>query len=132
MKLFVVIAFGLMASAGFAEDNSLPGCQHLSKLPQNSSLSENTESEEILVAIDTSFTIEATWIGDPKWMTGVDNGYEAFNGSIAKGHNFYKSSLLPSQFVPVEIKLNSDSTLWSNTRVFRRTGYTSTGVGKFP
>ena len=83
-------------------------------------------------AIDTSFTIEAEWIGSPQWMSGVDNGYETFNGSMTRGHNFYGSNLLPSQFAPVEIRFNSDSTQWSKVRVFKRYGYTSVGIGKFP
>ena len=132
MKLFVCFALGLVASASFGEINSIPGCEHASQAPQKNSLTVSDDLETGNVAVDTSFTIDATWIGNPQWMSGHDNGFEAFNGSIARGHNFYKSSLLPSQFVPVEIKLNSDSTKWSKTRVFRRTGYTSTGVGTFP
>lgn len=132
MKLLLFLTLGLSASATFAEEFSLPGCQHLTKSSQSSSLSVKSESEEFAAAVDTSFTIEAVWVGSPQWMSGRDNGFEAFNGSIAKGHNFYGSNLLPSQFVPVEIKLNADSTQWSKARIFQRTGYNSVGVGKFP
>jgi len=66
------------------------------------------------------FEIEAVWIGETQWMSGVDYGYETFGGSIAKGIDFFTSSIKTVEFVPVEIKFESDSSNWSNVQVFRR------------
>jgi choice-of-anchor B domain-containing protein len=107
-------------------------CDHLKSIKKSIGDSRLTAHELSNVAIDTSFEIEAVWVGTPQWMSGVNNGYETFNGSISRGHNFFGSSLLPSQFVPVEIRFNSDSTQWSNVQVFKRYGYDSAGVGTFP
>jgi len=92
-----------------------------------------SDLSELQAAIDTSFVIEAVWIGTPQWMGGVDNGYEAFNGSIAKGKSFFGGNLTPSEYVPVELRFDVDSTNWSKVQVFRRdNSYKSAGVGKFP
>ena len=104
----------------------------VSKPNKQLSSAKNSAEELAEALIDTSFTIEAIWIGDPQWMGGVDNSYETFGGSVARGHNFFGSSLLPSQFAPVEIRLSSDSSEWSNVQIFRRTGFGSVGVGTFP
>ena len=77
--------------------------------------------------------IFATWIGETQWMSGVNFGYETFGGSIAKGVDFFGSSILPEQYVPVEIKFDSYIANWTNVQVFRRDfAYNSAGVGTFP
>lgn len=79
------------------------------------------------------FEIEAVWIGETQWMSGVDHGYETFGGSIAKGIDFFTSSIKTVEYVPVEIKFESDSSNWSNVQVFRRDlFYEAAGVGTFP
>ncbi len=133
MKLFTSLFFlvsTLMLSAHLI--GAVPPCDHLPTIEQKTRDPASGALTEAAIAIDTSFTIEATWIGDPQWMSGVNNGYETFNGSIARGHNFFGSNLLASQFSPVEIRFNSDSSKWSNVQVFKRSGFTSVGVGKFP
>ena len=95
--------------------------------PQVSSTSEFT------VAQSDGPAIEAFWIGVPQWMGGVNNGFEAFGGSLAKGVDFFGSNITLNQYVPVEIKFDIDSANWSNVQVFRRdNGYNSAGVGTFP
>jgi len=77
--------------------------------------------------------IFATWIGESQWMSGVNNGFETFGGSMAKGVDFFGSSILSDQYVPVEIIFDSDTANWSNVQVFRRDfAYNSAGVGTFP
>lgn len=84
-------------------------------------------------AIAQDFQIEAEWVGATQWMSGVNNGEETFGGSIAKGMDFFGSSILVTEFVPVEIRFDSDSANWSNAQVFRRDmTYESVGVGTFP
>ncbi len=87
-------------------------------------------SPPVLSAED--FPIEAVWSGTPQWMSGVDNGYEAFGGSIAKGVDFFGSSIVTEDYVPVEIIFETDSTLWTLVPTFRRGPYTFAGVGTFP
>ncbi len=79
-----------------------------------------------------NFPLDATWSGATQWMSGVDNSYEAFGGSIAKGVDFLGSNVITSDYVPVEIVFESDSALWTLVQVFRRGPFTSFGVGKFP
>ncbi|MEE8404520.1 MAG: choice-of-anchor B family protein [candidate division Zixibacteria bacterium] len=82
---------------------------------------------------DDGPAIFATWIGATQWMSGVNNGYETFGGSMAKGVDFFGSSILPDQYVPVDIIFDSDTANWSNVQVFRRDfAYNSAGVGTFP
>ncbi|MCH7947890.1 MAG: choice-of-anchor B family protein [candidate division Zixibacteria bacterium] len=77
--------------------------------------------------------IQATWIGATQWMSGRDNNYETFGGSIAKGVDFFGSSILITEYIPVEIIFDSDTANWSNIQVFRRdNAYNSAGVGTFP
>ncbi|MCH8027449.1 MAG: choice-of-anchor B family protein [candidate division Zixibacteria bacterium] len=77
--------------------------------------------------------IFATWIGETQWMSGVNFGFETFGGSMAKGVDFFGSSILPEQYIPVEIKFDSDTANWTNVQVFRRdNAYNSAGVGTFP
>jgi len=79
------------------------------------------------------FPIDAVWSGATQWMSGVDSGYEAFGGSIAKGVDFFGSSVVISNYVTVEIVFESDTTLWSLAQVFRRDmSHNSFGVGQFP
>ena len=82
---------------------------------------------------DEGPAIQATWIGATQWMSGVNNGYEAFGGSLAKGVDFFGSSILSTEYIPVEIKFDSDTANWSIIQVFRRdNSYNSAGVGTFP
>jgi len=76
--------------------------------------------------------IEAFWVGTPQWMGGVNNGFEAFGGSMAKGIDFFGSNIQPNQYVPVEIKFDTNSANWTFVQTFRRSGYKSAGVGTFP
>jgi len=76
--------------------------------------------------------IEGFWQGTPQWMSGVDNGFEAFGGSLAKGIDFFGSNIQPNQYVPVEIKFDTVSANWSLCQTFRRYGFNSAGVGTFP
>ena len=77
--------------------------------------------------------IFAAWIGETQWMSGRDNNYETFGGSIAKGVDFFGSSILITEYIPVEIIFDSDTANWSNIQVFRRdNSYNSAGVGTFP
>ena len=78
------------------------------------------------------FQIDASWSGSTQWMSGVNNSFEAFGGSIAKGVDFLGSNAITSDYVPVEVVFESDSTLWTLVQVFRRGPYSSFGVGKFP
>ncbi|MCH9025124.1 MAG: VCBS repeat-containing protein, partial [candidate division Zixibacteria bacterium] len=79
-----------------------------------------------------NFPIEAVWSGTPQWMSGRDNNYETFGGSIAKGIDFFGSSVVTDDYVPVEIEFETDSTLWTLVQTFRRGPYSSAGVGTFP
>ena len=77
--------------------------------------------------------IFATWIGATQWMSGVNNGYETFGGSMAKGVDFFGSNILSTEYIPVEIKFDSVTANWSNIQVFRRdNSYNAAGVGTFP
>ncbi len=78
------------------------------------------------------FPIDASWSGSTQWMSGVNNSYEAFGGSIAKGVDFLGSNVVSSDYVPVDIKFESDSALWTLVQVFRRGPFSAFGVGKFP
>ncbi len=78
------------------------------------------------------FPIEAVWSGTPQWMSGVDNGYETFGGSIAKGVDFFGSSVVTNEYVPIKIEFETDTTLWSLARTFRWGAYNATGIGSFP
>jgi len=78
------------------------------------------------------FPLDAAWSGATQWMSGVNNGYEAFGGSVAKGINFFGSSIQPDQYVPVEIKFDTVSANWTLCQTFRRYGFNSAGVGTFP
>ncbi len=94
---------------------------------------EQAQQPETAALTEHGPAIFATWIGATQWMSGVDNNYETFGGSIAKGVDFFGSSILPSQYAPVEIKFDSDTANWSNVQVFRRDdSYNSAGVGTFP
>ncbi len=133
MKLIQTFSKSLfILASGVLANSSQPPCNHIPVTTTEVDGNTQSLSGEESIAADTSFSIEAVWIGAPQWMGGVNNGYETFGGSIARGHNFFGSNLLPSQFVPVEIRFNSDSTQWSTVRVFKRYGYTSAGIGKFP
>ncbi|HEX2896419.1 MAG TPA: hypothetical protein VHP63_00020, partial [candidate division Zixibacteria bacterium] len=80
-----------------------------------------------------NFPIDTAWSGATQWMGGVDSSYEAFGGSIAKGVDFFGSSVVFSDYVTVKIVFESDTTLWSLAHVFRRDmSHNSFGVGKFP
>ncbi len=79
-----------------------------------------------------NFPIEAVWSGTPQWMSGRDNNYETFGGSIAKGVDFFGSNVVTADYVPVEIVFETDTTLWSLAQTFSRGPYSSAGVGTFP
>ncbi|MCH7691011.1 MAG: VCBS repeat-containing protein [candidate division Zixibacteria bacterium] len=79
-----------------------------------------------------NFLIEAVWYGTPQWMSGRDNGYETFGGSIAKGVDFFGSNVVTDDYVPVEIEFETDTALWTLVQTFRRGPYSSAGVGTFP
>lgn len=105
--------------------------------PTPASHNLNSGTFESSALVDSSFSIDAEWIGDPQWMTGVNFGLETFNSSIARGSNFFGTNLIASQYSRVEIRLNSDSAQWSNAQLFRRdpisgTPYDSYGSGVFP
>ncbi len=84
------------------------------------------------VAAAEAPAIEAFWIGTPQWMSGVNNSFEAFGGSMAKGIDFYGSNIQPNQYIPVEIKFDTVTANWTLCQTFRRYGYNSAGVGTFP
>ena len=86
----------------------------------------------LTVSAAENFPIEAVWSGTPQWMSGRDNNYETFGGSIAKGVDFFGSSVVTADYVPVEIIFETDSTLWTLVQTFRRGPYSSAGVGTFP
>ncbi len=83
------------------------------------------------VAVDPP-PIEAFWEGTPQWMSGVNYGLEAFDGSIGKGVDFLGSSIPASQSIPVEIRFDTVSANWTLCQTFRRPGFNSKGVGTFP
>lgn len=79
------------------------------------------------------FEIEATWVGATQWMTGRNNLYETFNQSIAKGIDFFGSTITIADYVPVRIEFSNDSADWSRVGVFRRDqSYIWDTVGFFP
>ncbi len=91
------------------------------------------QATSVVLPEDEGPAIQATWIGATQWMSGVNNGYEAFGGSMAKGVDFFGSSILSTEYIPVELKFDSDTANWSNIQVFRRdNSYNSAGVGTFP
>ncbi|MCH7948787.1 MAG: hypothetical protein IIC66_13420, partial [candidate division Zixibacteria bacterium] len=94
---------------------------------------QEQQATSALLPGDEGPAIQATWIGATQWMSGVNFGYETFGGSIAKGVDFFGSSILSTEYIPVEIKFDSDTANWSNIQVFRRdNAYNSAGVGTFP
>ena len=79
------------------------------------------------------FSIEAEWSGATQWMTGVDNSYEAFGGSVAKGVDFFGSTVIIDDYVTVRIDFSTDSALWSVADFCRREmAYKPVGNGLFP
>ncbi len=79
------------------------------------------------------FEIEATWIGATQWMTGRNNLFETFNNSIAKGIDFFGSTITIADYVPVRIEFSTDSAQWTKVGVFRRDqSYLWDTVGFFP
>ena len=75
--------------------------------------------------------IEAVWVGTPRWMGGINWGGRTFFNSIDFGSDFFGSSLLDEDYVPVVIEFSTDSITLCQT--FRRDlGYVSSGVGQFP
>ncbi len=80
-----------------------------------------------------NFSIDANWSGSIQWMSGVNNSFEAYGGSIAKGVDFFGSSVVTLDYVTVKIVFESDTTQWTLAQVFRRDmSHNSIGVGKFP
>ncbi|HEX2896420.1 MAG TPA: FG-GAP-like repeat-containing protein [candidate division Zixibacteria bacterium] len=79
------------------------------------------------------FPLDVSWAGATQWMGGVNNGFEAYGGSVAKGIDVFGSSIQTSDYVPVKIVFETDTTLWTLSQVFRRDmSHNSFGVGKFP
>lgn len=99
---------------------------------KNSALDSENRSSFSLPGSDSLIEIFAEWIGTPQWMGGVDYGLETFGGSIAKGSDFFGSNLGATDYFPVEIRFDIDSSNWSKAQFFRRPGYASVGVGTFP
>jgi len=78
--------------------------------------------------------IEATWVGSPRWMRGINWGGETFFASMGKRQYFFPTgggtTLDDADYVPVELRFStSESTL---CQTFRRPGYAAAGVGVFP
>jgi len=133
--LKLITSFLILALIVLLDVNSLkavPPCDHLQTAKQRTDEPAPGALSVTASAIDTSLTIEAVWIGDPQWMSGVDNGFVAFGGSLAKGIDFFGSNIQPNQYVPVEIKFDTVSANWSLCQTFRRYGFNSAGVGTFP
>ena len=100
---------------------------------KNSAIDSENRSSSSLPGGDSLIEIYAEWIGTPQWMSGVDFNYEAFGGSIAKGADFFGSNLGSTDYIPVEIRFDIDSSNWSNAQFFRRENlFSSAGVGTFP
>ncbi|MCH7879123.1 MAG: choice-of-anchor B family protein [candidate division Zixibacteria bacterium] len=77
--------------------------------------------------------IAATWVGDPRWMSGVNFGGSTFFNSISHGVGFFNSAILPEQYVPVEIRFSSVPAEQTLCQTYRRDqGYPASGVGTFP
>ncbi|MCI0530416.1 MAG: choice-of-anchor B family protein [candidate division Zixibacteria bacterium] len=85
-------------------------------------------------------SIRATWIGTPRWMGGFNWGGETFFSSLGKGHDFFitdQAEVEENQYIPVQIKFNSDTTQLSLCQTYRITasgtsGFEAAGAGTFP
>ena len=121
----IIITISLFAVSLLSDPPLTPNSEKSALTSENATSSSHPGSDSLI-------EISAEWIGTPQWMSGVDNNYEAFGGSIAKGTDFFGSNLTAVDYFPVEIRLNSDSANWSNAQFFKRPGYASVGVGTFP
>ena len=98
-----------------------------------SAIDSENRSSSSLPGSDSLIEIYAEWIGTPQWMSGVDFNYETFGGSIAKGTDFFGSNIGSTDYFPVKIRFDSDSSNWSNAQFFRRDNlFNSAGVVLFP
>ncbi len=127
-SLILVLIVGMHVNLLKAE----PPIDHLQTLKQKIRDPAPGALKKAAASVDASFTIEATWIGSPQWMSGVNYGFEAFGGSIAKGVDFLGSNIQTNQYVPVEIKFDTLGANWTLCQTFRRPGFYSKGVGTFP
>lgn len=77
--------------------------------------------------------IAATWVGDPRWMSGVNFGAVAFFGSINHGVNFFNSSVQPEEYIAVELRFSSVPAEQTLSYTYRRDlGFAPSAVGTFP
>jgi hypothetical protein len=77
----------------------------------------------------SGYTLDWDWDPEPRWLTSVDYGGSTFFGGIGRGSEFFGSSLLPSQFVDVEIRFDtSDTTICAR---YERPSYMHVGPGLF-
>ena len=122
----IIIIISLFAFSALSDPPLAPNSE---KKP----LTSEGATSSSLPGSDSLIEIYAEWIGTPQWMSGVNNNYEAFGGSIAKGTDFFGSNLEATDYFPVEIRFDIDSNNWSNAQFFRRDNvYNSAGVGTFP
>ena len=157
--LFLLLALGATTTADQASNQSVenplvkaaPGLYDATALPMGPTLSPGMEFTLLpekyqnqpapsgtmaLAHADVAATlpqIAATWIGDPRWMSGVNFGGVTFFGSLSHGVGFFNSSILPEQYVPVEIRFSSVPAEQTLCHTYRRDqGYPASGVGTFP
>ena len=134
--IILVAAFFCLYSMALADPPVLNSGYELSEYEKLFLKATNWQEQQATSAVLSDHegpVIFATWIGATQWMSGVNNGYETFGGSMAKGVDFFGSSILSTEYIPVEIKFDSDTANWSNVQVFRRDNYySSAGVGTFP
>jgi hypothetical protein len=83
----------------------------------------------LLFSSVSAYTIDWAWDPEPRWLTGYDWGGSTFFGGIDRGDQFFGSTLLPFQYVNVEIRFDtSDTTLCAR---YERPGYAWVGTGLF-
>ena len=80
-------------------------------------------------SVALAYTLDWAWDPEPRWLTGVDWGASTFFGGIERGDGFFGSTVLPSQYVDVEIHFDSsDTTICAR---YERPSYILVGTGVF-
>jgi hypothetical protein len=83
----------------------------------------------LMASTASAYTLDWAWDPEPRWLTGVDWGGSTFFGGIDRGAEFFGSTLLPSDYVDVEIHFDTSDT--SLCATYLRPTYEWNGTGIF-
>lgn len=123
-------AAGSNSGSGQIDNSRLPLMWESLDRPQNFSKLSGIQQLSSAAGVPE---IVAIWACSSQWLSGVNFGGETFNGGISKGIDFFGSNIADSEYVKVQIILESDISKQTLCQTFRRDlGYIASGVGTFP